>query len=559
MVAGAAGVLAAAAAGFLYFGELEEAPSPAPIEPSAAVEENVEAQDDVASTEDTAPAPVEETVVPDPEPEETQEAVPLAPPTFDVVRVEADGQALIAGNAVARSTVMILLDGIELARAEAGSDGTFVSFLEIAPSDEPQVVSLMMAPEGEETQIASVQTVILAPAEALAEAAGAEEPTEVATGPESEEATAEAETALEEPSVETTETTEAAHAASVEAPVKESVDVAMAEEALSETPSAESENTEPAQAAETPTDDIAAPVEETAAIAALEEIAEGESTEGSSPGEETSTAEVAEPAVTQDETVETAPLSTDGTVAETVEANAQETALADDEVVNTEEIVTGTETAEISEPVQADMDEVTTQAEAAPAAEAQAPAVLLADDQGIRVIQPAETAEAAPEVMANVALDSITYNAEGDVLLTGRGAGQGFVRIYLDNTPITTSRIAADGTWSVQLPQVDTGVYTLRIDQVDGEGTVTSRIESPFKREAPEVVAAVQAEEAVRAEAQGGNLVSLRTVQPGATLWAIARESYGEGVLYVKVFEANRDRIRDPDLIYPGQVFVVPN
>jgi nucleoid-associated protein YgaU len=48
------------------------------------------------------------------------------------------------------------------------------------------------------------------------------------------------------------------------------------------------------------------------------------------------------------------------------------------------------------------------------------------------------------------------------------------------------------------------------------------------------------------------------TVQPGFTLWAIARDTYGDGVLYVQVFEANRDKIKDPDLIYPGQVFTVP-
>ena len=48
------------------------------------------------------------------------------------------------------------------------------------------------------------------------------------------------------------------------------------------------------------------------------------------------------------------------------------------------------------------------------------------------------------------------------------------------------------------------------------------------------------------------------TVQPGFTLWRIARENYGEGILYVKVFEANKDQIRDPDLIYPGQIFTVP-
>ncbi|MBD3765996.1 MAG: LysM peptidoglycan-binding domain-containing protein, partial [Rhodobacterales bacterium] len=48
------------------------------------------------------------------------------------------------------------------------------------------------------------------------------------------------------------------------------------------------------------------------------------------------------------------------------------------------------------------------------------------------------------------------------------------------------------------------------------------------------------------------------TVQPGNTLWGISRERYGQGVLYVRVYEANRSQIRDPDLIYPGQVFTVP-
>ena len=48
------------------------------------------------------------------------------------------------------------------------------------------------------------------------------------------------------------------------------------------------------------------------------------------------------------------------------------------------------------------------------------------------------------------------------------------------------------------------------------------------------------------------------TVQPGFTLWGIAKERFGDGVFYVQVFETNRDKIRDPDLIYPGQVFAVP-
>jgi nucleoid-associated protein YgaU len=48
------------------------------------------------------------------------------------------------------------------------------------------------------------------------------------------------------------------------------------------------------------------------------------------------------------------------------------------------------------------------------------------------------------------------------------------------------------------------------------------------------------------------------TVQPGFTLWGIAQDRLGDGVLYVQVFDANRDKIRDPDLIYPGQVISLP-
>ena len=81
---------------------------------------------------------------------------------------------------------------------------------------------------------------------------------------------------------------------------------------------------------------------------------------------------------------------------------------------------------------------------------------------------------------------------------------------------------------------------------------VIARVESPFLREAPEALKAAR-EEAAAAPVQAV------TVQPGNTLWAIARERYGEGIAYVRVFEANRDTIRDPDLIYPGQIFTIPD
>ena len=47
-------------------------------------------------------------------------------------------------------------------------------------------------------------------------------------------------------------------------------------------------------------------------------------------------------------------------------------------------------------------------------------------------------------------------------------------------------------------------------------------------------------------------------VQPGQTLWRLARGAYGSGARYTVIYLANRDQIRDPGLIYPGQAFAVP-
>jgi nucleoid-associated protein YgaU len=178
------------------------------------------------------------------------------------------------------------------------------------------------------------------------------------------------------------------------------------------------------------------------------------------------------------------------------------------------------------------------------------PAILTADADGVRVTQ----GGVAPEIMANVALDTITYDPGGEVAIAGRAPGQGFVQIYLDNQPITTSRIAEDGQWRSELPDIDTGIYTLRVDQLDTAGEVVSRIETPFLREEPDDVAA-----AIGDDLTTGQNIAMRTVQPGNTLWAISQEIYGDGVLYVHLFEANRDLIRNPDLIYPGQIFELPD
>ena len=152
----------------------------------------------------------------------------------------------------------------------------------------------------------------------------------------------------------------------------------------------------------------------------------------------------------------------------------------------------------------------------------------------------------------NISIDTIGYSDDGSVQLSGRATGRdGSVRVYLDNTAMIDLPVDARGRWRGDLPHVDGGVYTLRVDEMSPQGEVVSRAETPFKREDPAVLAAQSGPQDAPVKAV--------TVQTGNTLWAIARDRYGEGVMYVRVFEANRDAIRDPDLIYPGQVFNLPD
>ena len=442
----------------------------------------------------------------------------LAAPKFDIVRIETDGSALIAGQADGRGYVVLSVDGVEQpeARADLNGNGQFVIFAFLPSTADQQSLKLHLYAEDGSGPVASVQTVFVAPA------------TVVSSGSESAAAVVEEEVAASEnPNAETEMASTEVKSTNLEA------DAAPAAEA-----------------------DAAPGAEEVTASKALESETELASTDkGSSNAEATS----------------------------------------------------------------------------APAT------VILADEDGVRVLQDGAPAEVAPAVT----IDTISYSSNGDVILGGRGQAGNFVRIYLDNQSIATSEIAVDGYWAVELSDIEPGIYTLRIDELNPSGNVVSRAETPFKREAAEelaelmavetqaeeprvevpsesaVVAKAEAEEAqppavvqvepetapekplaqtvtqvevnvqpevaaldgqVEQSSNGGSAVveelpaetapalrapskkfRVRTVQPGSTLWAIAKESYGAGIEYFKVFEANKERIRDPDLIYPGQVFEIPD
>ncbi|SEQ18742.1 hypothetical protein SAMN05428995_103153 [Loktanella sp. DSM 29012] len=178
-----------------------------------------------------------------------------------------------------------------------------------------------------------------------------------------------------------------------------------------------------------------------------------------------------------------------------------------------------------------------------------------ADPPAANIIVTADGARVAPNAApsAQVALDAITYDDSGEVQLAGRAPQDGNLRVYLDNAPVSDAPVSGAGDFQIALPDVAAGTYTLRIDEIAADGTVASRVETPFQKEDPAAI------RALRDDAQAVQQIATSTVQPGASLWAIATDRFGDGRMYVAVFEANRDQIRDPDLIYPGQVFVIPD
>ena len=156
--------------------------------------------------------------------------------------------------------------------------------------------------------------------------------------------------------------------------------------------------------------------------------------------------------------------------------------------------------------------------------------------------------EVAKKAEYTPSLSAIDYDSEGNVIFSGRGPKSATVRLYVDNDPIGEAQISEAGDWQFKTQDpIAEGDHQLRLDALDDMGKVIGRVELPFTRERAEVVADAIAN-------REGRVI----IQPGNNLWRIARVIYGDGFRYADIYEANKGQIRDPDLIYPGQIFTTP-
>ncbi|MCC6983998.1 MAG: LysM peptidoglycan-binding domain-containing protein, partial [Bauldia sp.] len=162
------------------------------------------------------------------------------------------------------------------------------------------------------------------------------------------------------------------------------------------------------------------------------------------------------------------------------------------------------------------------------------------------------------------------------------------VRLYVDDAFQAEVAANEDGRWAfVGELALEAGEHRLRADVLaSANGAVASRAEVAFAvveaiaqldaatpapagpiaqpqdpgPDSPLVGAPAAPDRAAPAlpEAAPAPLPDTVTIRRGDNLWIIARRVYGAGIRYTTIYEANRDQIRDPDLIYPGQVFILP-
>lgn len=145
---------------------------------------------------------------------------------------------------------------------------------------------------------------------------------------------------------------------------------------------------------------------------------------------------------------------------------------------------------------------------------------------------------------SKLSLNVVDYDDKGEIRFAGVAPPGATLRVYVDNRPVGDAQTDAKGRWMLQPGStVPIGNHQLRVDQVTPAGQVASRIELPFQRTS-----------IAGAELAGGRVV----VQPGQNLWRMARQAYGQGVRYTVIYEANRDQIKDPNRIYPGQAIALP-
>ena len=113
------------------------------------------------------------------------------------------------------------------------------------------------------------------------------------------------------------------------------------------------------------------------------------------------------------------------------------------------------------------------------------------------------------------------------------------------------------------IEQDNPGISNLEVSVKDGVATIKGDTDDPSALEKVVLmVGNAMGIEEVNAEEVSAPTQTIEVqyyeIKKGDSLWKIAKTVYGNGNDYPKIFEANREVIKDPDLIFPGQMIRIP-
>jgi LysM repeat protein len=182
--------------------------------------------------------------------------------------------------------------------------------------------------------------------------------------------------------------------------------------------------------------------------------------------------------------------------------------------------------------------------------------------------------------------DVVRTERTGEAVIAGRAAPGAIVDLMREGERL--DRVVADesGDFVMVPPRLPAGSYELTLNARLPDGTVASskqgvtvtinevRASSGAAQSRTEYVpetaspatppprpplkAAKPQENAASQPTQVAAAPKMKVVSRGDSLWRISRITYGDGTRYAVLYRANRDRIRDPNVIRPGQILLLP-
>jgi nucleoid-associated protein YgaU len=138
-------------------------------------------------------------------------------------------------------------------------------------------------------------------------------------------------------------------------------------------------------------------------------------------------------------------------------------------------------------------------------------------------------------------IGTVDYDANGHAIFSGTAPAGDRIDLALNGKEIGRATAGADGTWrfTASVPGEN---GTLALSATAPNGALLAPVTAPFALETlPSALAT-------------GHIV----ITKGDNLWLIARHVYGRGTLYTLIYNANSNKIHDPNLIFPGQGFALP-